>query len=529
MSTIKDYKDKHNGRCYILGNGPSLADVDLHNLDAPTFGTNRIYLADYTPDYYVCVNPLVYEQFHEDIDEIETVKFLSKKFENLALPELEYIYGSTFMLDTDTNQPGFYSPEESMWEGNTVTFVCLQLAYYMGFTEVILLGVDHDFGGYKQPHLEAVATGPDENHFHPDYFSNGTRWNYPDLAGSEYAYMLAKIAFEQVGRTIINATNRTKLEVFNVEPLNILTDRIEPPRVSAIVSAYNAEDYLRGCLVDLMSQSEQPEIVVVCQEGSPEHIIFDEMIGQGILGTIRTTVDVPTVYKAWNIGIKAARGRYITNANTDDRHHVDAYRIMADILDTQPQYDLVYHPSYVTWIPNQTFEEFEEKYKDTELVQGRVQDEPGIFFWLDYNRAHFSSGCFIGPHPMWRKTLHQKHGYFLDNYKSAGDYEFWMRISKENNMYKLPHVLGLYLARPDGIELRDPMLSAQEAFNSVALHQSHEGAGYTPVGNGFMKVSLGNEWIIASAQEIFEVIDELRLRLSEQEAPADTSKPSDAR
>ena len=75
------------------------------------------------------------------------------------------------------------------------------------------------------------------------------------------------------------------------------------------------------------------------------------------------TEDVPTVYRAWNLGIKAAEGQYITNANADDRHHPLAYTLMAAILDARPDIDLVYHNQYITWEPNQTLKEFEEENK----------------------------------------------------------------------------------------------------------------------------------------------------------------------
>jgi hypothetical protein len=272
-----------------------------------------------------------------------------------------------------------------MWEGYTVTYVCLQLAYYMGFKEVVLLGVDHYYGENKQPNLEAVATGPDEHHFHPDYFANGTRWNFPDLVNSEYAYTIAKAAYEKDGRTIINATSHTALEVFNLVPFNNIRTS-EPPRVSAIVSAYKAEEFIVDCLNDLHNQTEKPEIVVVCEQDSLEHdTARDRQKLRNYNIRIVTTKNVPTVYHAWNLGIREASGKYITNANTDDRHHKDAYKMMADILDVRPEIDLVYHASYISWKPNQTFDEFEKENRDVELKAGRFEGEPGYFAWTTYD------------------------------------------------------------------------------------------------------------------------------------------------
>ena len=101
-----------------------------------------------------------------------------------------------------------------IWEGSTVTYVALQIAYYMGFNEVILIGVDHSFSTKGEPHKEVTSTGSDLNHFSPEYFGKGFRWQLPDLETSEQAYRLAKYYFEQDGRKILDATVGGKLDVF---------------------------------------------------------------------------------------------------------------------------------------------------------------------------------------------------------------------------------------------------------------------------------------------------------------------------
>ena len=79
---IREIKDKHYKhymeRCFILGNGPGLNDINLGDLNRTTLGSNRIYLSGYIPDYYFCVNPLVLEQFWGEIAELDTWKFIPK-------------------------------------------------------------------------------------------------------------------------------------------------------------------------------------------------------------------------------------------------------------------------------------------------------------------------------------------------------------------------------------------------------------------------------------------------------------------
>ena len=95
----------------------------------------------------------------------------------------------------------------------------MQIAYYMGFKNVLLVGVDHSFQYHGAPNHEMVLDGNDPNHFHPDYFK-GKHWNNPDLVRSEHAYKLARAMYEVRGRRIINLTPGTKEQVFEKGNIN---------------------------------------------------------------------------------------------------------------------------------------------------------------------------------------------------------------------------------------------------------------------------------------------------------------------
>jgi hypothetical protein len=97
---------------------------------------------------------------------------------------------------------------------STVTFVALQLAYHMGFQEVILVGVDHNFVTQGPANAAVVSNGDDPNHFSPNYFGKGFKWQLPDLEGSERAFHQAKAAYEAAGRRVLDATVGGRLSVF---------------------------------------------------------------------------------------------------------------------------------------------------------------------------------------------------------------------------------------------------------------------------------------------------------------------------
>jgi hypothetical protein len=112
-------------------------------------------------------------------------------------------------------QPAFsFKPDHHIYEGFTITFVCLQLAYFMGFTTILLYGIDHYYKSKGKPNTPVIAEGDDPNHFHPKYFADGAEWQLPDLKESERRYWLAKRIFENHDRKIYNLTKGSKLDIF---------------------------------------------------------------------------------------------------------------------------------------------------------------------------------------------------------------------------------------------------------------------------------------------------------------------------
>jgi len=239
--SIKDLKNRYVGeRCFIIGNGPSLKETDLRLLkNEYTIGLNRIYLnydnMGFIPSFYCSVNPNVIEQFGSEIDKLNTIKFLRKDSANY----IKNKWNTFFMKSLDPTGFDFNKNLETLewYEGGTVTYCAMQVAYYLGFTTVILIGVDHYFKLAGEPNKLVTAQTEDPNHFHPNYFGKGVKWQYPDLARSEQAYKIAKRVFEEDGRIILDATIGGHLKVFpKVNYLSILKEKtITTPSVDILI------------------------------------------------------------------------------------------------------------------------------------------------------------------------------------------------------------------------------------------------------------------------------------------------------
>jgi hypothetical protein len=168
---------------------------------------------DLNLSYHVAVNSLIIEQSIKEFETLRCPSFLSYGAAHNLTLDLDHIY----FLGTGRyfNAPYSFQSDltQSIHEGYTVTYVAMQVAFYMGFNNVYLIGVDHNFKADGNPNEKQLLTGEDQNHFDPLYFSN-KQWHLPDLEASELSYHLARFYFNRSGRRIYDATADGKLQIF---------------------------------------------------------------------------------------------------------------------------------------------------------------------------------------------------------------------------------------------------------------------------------------------------------------------------
>lgn len=211
---MKRLRNSHGGeKAVILCNGPSLNRVDFSLLEGVyCFGLNKINLVfprtAFRPSCIVASNLLVIEQNAFFYNATDIPLFVN----SLAKPLIKSGAERIFFPTTVTNRKFARDCSMSLYNGATVTFVALQLAFHMGFSSVALVGCDHYFET-KGPANKRVSCGTsDPNHFDPDYFA-GQIWQLPDLPESEISYRMALNVFERYGRQLVNATDGGRLEV----------------------------------------------------------------------------------------------------------------------------------------------------------------------------------------------------------------------------------------------------------------------------------------------------------------------------
>ncbi|EAR21652.1 hypothetical protein NB231_02758 [Nitrococcus mobilis Nb-231] len=228
------YKGK---RCFIIGNGPSLNKHDLSLLkDEYTFGVNSFYYktreTGFVPFFYVVEDSSVMKENIEEIKKYNApFKFFPTIYKNLHPKRPNTFFFRMNRSFYEKSSPNYVVPRFStdatdvLYCGQSVTYINLQLAYFMGFEEVYLIGMDFSYRipeSHKRTGDVLLSDTDDPNHFHKDYFGKGKTWKDPKLDRVAMNYRLAKLVYECVGRRIYNATFGGYLDIFKRVAFNSL-------------------------------------------------------------------------------------------------------------------------------------------------------------------------------------------------------------------------------------------------------------------------------------------------------------------
>lgn len=225
---LESYRDKHKGQtCFVIGNGPSLRAEDLtelHRRGIPCFAAKRINLiypqTEWRPLYYMVSDEEFVREHAQEIDrENPCDRFLgafSLLRDGVRLPRTAYypfnkLHRATPYFSMDPLCRGFY------WSG-TIAYKMIQMACFMGFSRIYLLGVDNTANAYIDDNGNAVYTQQKDLHFSSKYqgldCTQLPEYALPNIGFMNRCYYEAMLQCRQAGIEIFNATRGGALEVF---------------------------------------------------------------------------------------------------------------------------------------------------------------------------------------------------------------------------------------------------------------------------------------------------------------------------
>lgn len=221
---IEKYKEKYKGeRCFIIGNGPSLSPKDLDLIkNEKSFAANRIYnifpKTEWRPSFYVSTDMDILRQEQEQVRMLSLpVKFITYNAKKFFGDRKDIIYlfikGSFELVRNKFVQKGV-SENVAMFSEKTQTVTCvsMELAMYMGFTRIYLLGVDHNFSKYVNSSGKLVEDRSIQNYFEGMQGGDSQAILYTD--DTTACYKVVKQYADSCGVKIFNSTRGGMLEVY---------------------------------------------------------------------------------------------------------------------------------------------------------------------------------------------------------------------------------------------------------------------------------------------------------------------------
>lgn len=238
------------------------------------------------------------------------------------------------------------------------------------------------------------------------------------------------------------------------------TTKKQYPLVSIITSLYKGGAYIEHFMANITSQTIFADCeLIIIDANSPENeseVITAYQQRYNNIKYIRTE-EVIGIYDAWNIGVENAAGEFCTNANLDDLRSQDSLEKQAQALLKHCDFDLVYQDVYYTFTPNLPFDVIAECNIKSNLPMATRAN------MLQFNSPHNA--------PMWRRNLHDKIGLFNTKYKSAGDYEMWLRAMMHGSRFlKIEEPSVAYYHNPEGLSTKSETRGVNEAIDIQRIY-----------------------------------------------------------
>jgi uncharacterized Rossmann fold enzyme len=236
---MKGLKDKYKGeRVFVIGNGPSLKDINMSLLkDEFTFSFNRAYIAyndwGFYPSFYMCVDEVVLPDNKKEIIDLinkketkKTLFFFPHKAKNILINKNRVFYFGAKSFINDFNE------NIQKWAVlQNVGATSMQIAVYLGFKTIILLGCDCNY--VEKPdsviidRKESRRVGwtayeskkdDDPNHFLPGYFGKGKKYSIPNAQNHLLGWNKIKKWID-----IYNMVNSEKIKILNASNISKIT------------------------------------------------------------------------------------------------------------------------------------------------------------------------------------------------------------------------------------------------------------------------------------------------------------------
>lgn len=222
---IQKFKNKYkNQRCFVVGNGPSLNDMNLNLMKNDlVICANSFFLKfkdlNFVPDFITVEDHLVAEDNYKELDNLKGIKKIYPIDLKRNFNENDDTYFIELRRAFRNKKPDgnfkFNNFNEIFYWGGTVLYMNLQLAQYLGCKEVYLIGVDLSYSIPNDATIKGsviTSNSDDPNHFDSSYFGSGKKWHLPETDRMQISFSNAYIEMKKNGVNLFNATKGGNLQ-----------------------------------------------------------------------------------------------------------------------------------------------------------------------------------------------------------------------------------------------------------------------------------------------------------------------------
>ncbi len=243
----------------------------------------------------------------------------------------------------------------------------------------------------------------------------------------------------------------------------------ETPRAAVIVSLYNAADklplFLHALRTQTLLREKQVELIFI-DSGSPaqEYAALTNTLKDFSLPFVYArTPNRETIQTAWNRGIALSRAPYLSFLGVDEAIIPDSLAVLAAALDADPNVDWVQGDSLLTEVDQKGCWSRDIMTYDREgYTPNHVYLETCYLSWVG---------------AMYRRSIHDRVGYYDGSFRATGDNEFKLRVLPFVKTRRIPRLLGLFINYPEARATATPVAELED-IRAWYLHRTLGGVRY---------------------------------------------------
>ncbi len=203
------------------------------------------------------------------------------------------------------------------------------------------------------------------------------------------------------------------------------------PTVSVVIPTFNREDFIKKCLASVMTQTRQPDEIIVVDDGSNDNTLNAiKNIGFSTSENKKNPFryihqNNRGVSSARNVGIKASKYEYIALLDSDDVWKKNKLEKQLASLE-KPGFCIRLSHTNEIWIRN-----------GVQVNARKKHTKSGGDIFMKCLKL-----CCISPSStLIHRSVFEDFGYFDENLPACEDYDFWLRFCAYEKVHYLNETL----------------------------------------------------------------------------------------